>query len=114
MDAWTITVDHIHERLTEELRRLILPVAGLALPDECTLTVAEIVAHPDAKPFRLSDKSGVLYEGFILNEIGDLPATLRGDAYPWNLICCGKPYKVDVFKNGIWQNSEYLGLGDEK
>lgn len=68
---WTITVDHF----ADENRKLGTNCNAKTLvgPRSATLTHEEIVNHPNAKPFRLTDEDDELYyEGFmIVGDTGD-------------------------------------------
>lgn len=108
--AWTITCDYVADRFDDDLKPLIVCLVGLVGPENCTLTSAEIANDPQAVPFRLSDDIGVLFEGFLLGEVGDLPPHIPGVAEPWRSICGGWPRIVELFQRGRWQQGEYQGM----
>ena len=65
MRAWTITVDNVGE--VEEPLGTNANAVGLTGPREVKLTKEQIIAHPDAKKFRMKDDDGVVYyEGYMV------------------------------------------------
>ena len=68
MTQWTITKDNLAEPGAEPAASNSNAV-GLIGPKRATLTAEQIVAHPDAKQFRLLDDDGaVYYEGYVVGE----------------------------------------------
>lgn len=109
--CWTFTADHLADRFDDDVKPFIVCLAGLVGPEGCEVTSEEIVAHPDAHSFRISDDIGVMYEGFLLGKVGDLPPHIPGVAEPWRSICGGWPRIVELHQQGQWQRAEYLGMG---
>jgi hypothetical protein len=109
---WVITADHTPDRVQDEeaFRGFFPSLAGMTGPDDCTLKPEEFACHPLAKPFRLTDECGVIREGFVLYQAGELPPTLDAGAEPWHTISGGKACTVEVFQDGVWQKSLYRGI----
>lgn len=108
--AWTITADHLTDRFPDDLKFAIVSLAGIVGPEGCDLTSEEIAGHPDAALFRISDDIGLIYEGSLLGEVGDLSGTIPGTTEPWHSICSGWPRTVELFRRGRWQRGEYQGM----
>lgn len=110
MCVWTITADHHADRFPDDLKHFAVSLAGTVGPEDCPFTSKQIAAHPDARPFRLSDEFGVLEEGFLLGDVDNLPAVIPGDVEPWRGITAGWDCTIELLKNGVWQKAKYLGM----
>ena len=92
---WTITKDNTAEPGATPGTNI--NAVGTVGPHSATLTAAEIVAHPDAKQFRLLDDDGtVYYEGYVVGEDEFAPLDDFGEA---NAGCT----VVEILEDGFWQ-----------
>ena len=108
--AWTIIADYHADRFPDDLKHFAVSLAGIVEPEDCLFTPEQIAARPDAQHFCLSDEFGVLQEGFLLGDVGDLPGVIPGDVEPWRSITAGWGCNIELFKNGVWQKAKYLGM----
>ena len=108
--VWTITSDHHAERFPDDLKHFAVSLAGTVGPEGCPFTSEEIATHPDAQHFRLSDEFGVLQEGLLLGDLGDLLDVIPGDAEPWRGITAGWGRTVEILQNGVWHKAMYEGM----
>ena len=92
---WTITKDNTAE--PEDTQGTNINAVGTVGPRGATLTSAEIIAHPDAKQFRLLDDDGtVYYEGYVVGEDEFAPLDDFGEP---NAGCT----VVEILEDGFWK-----------
>lgn len=72
MHAWTITVDNVAG--PSEPNGAADSAVGLVGPRSTKLSAEQIIAHPEAKQFRMFDDDNILYyEGYLIgDEFGPL------------------------------------------
>ena len=97
MTQWTITKDYTAE--PEDPPGTNINAVGIVGPGGATMTSAEIVAHPEAKRFRLCDDDGELYyEGSLVGDDEFAPLDDFGGPN-------AGATTTQIFENGKW---EYL------
>ena len=92
---WTITKDNTAEPGATPGANL--NAVGIVGPRGATLTSAEIIAHPEAKQFRLLDDDGaVYYEGYL---VGDDEFAPQDDFGEPNAGCSA----TEILEDGSWK-----------
>lgn len=95
MTQWTITKDCIAD--PSDPPGTNGNAVGVVGPRGATLTSAEIVAHPEAKRFRLcDDDGGIFYEGSLVGDDEFAPMDDFGEPN-------AGATTTQIFENGKWE-----------